>query len=221
MAVKKRVAVVTPTILKSVDTLKRCVESVQRQTYEHVDHIVIVDGYFDSIYNSIEDYLYQRGVKLFYTGEDKSNTWGAYPRQWFLDRIHSALPDVYEYVVHVDDDNYIFPEYVEELVNGIEASGVDASICQIYHHGPVSMSWFPSYQAINTESDVVCIVKGDPPVLQNIDTLNVMVKTKVMAKYGWVTKAGDGGYCNDGETFEKMFSEIDYAHVNKILGIHY
>lgn len=217
----KKVAIVTPTILSDIKKLERCVNSVKNQTYDNLRHILIIDGFMDKEVLSYIGNLIGFDVDVFFTNKEKSNTWGAYPRQWFLDNVVSESPDEYEYVVYLDDDNYIFPEYVEEMVAAIEGSDVSGSICKIYHHGPVSHKYFKNYAAINNDDNIVCVVSGNPPVYQNIDTLNVMVRISELVKYGWVCKSGDQGYCNDGETYERLFQNISYVYVNKILGIHY
>lgn len=217
-----KVAIVTPTILSDFEKLKRCIKSVQNQTYNNIQHIIIIDNFYKKEYDNMLNYFKDNfNCEFYFTESEKSDTWGAYPRQFFLDEIVSENPDLYKYVVHLDDDNYMFPEYVKEMVDVIEKNNVDAAICKIYHHGPVSPNYFKNYDVINEDENVVCIVSGNPPVLMNIDTLNVMIKTDKMYNHGWVCKKGYNGYCNDGETFESLFKNIEYVYLNKILAIHY
>ena len=91
------------------------------------------------------------------------------------------------------------------MISGIK--NYDIGICKIIHMGPLPINLHPPPKILN----------GNPPVLRNIDTLQIIVKTEIMKKEGWEV---DKGYLADGFTIEKICKNNSYTFINQILGIH-
>jgi hypothetical protein len=57
--------------------------------------------------------------------------------------------------------------------------------------------------------------------VQNIDTLQVVARLDAINAVGWTTKTADeGGYLNDGLTFERLAGRFRYVEVPRVLGVH-
>lgn len=217
MSNAKTVLIITPTYNRPYEIVERCMRSVLTQTYVfrgdcNIDHLIISDQ--EDTPKELEELSYWDDNNVFITTTStslpNSNTWGAYPRQFGLDFYKDKE---YDYVMFLDDDNIIFPHYVEKQVNNIEHNNLDASICGVLHNGPLHPQYF---------SHSPNVVWGRPPLLRNIDTLNVMFKREVFEKHRWVCKVGEEGYCNDGETYEKIFMDdsIRFGYFDEILAVH-
>jgi len=224
---KINILVITPTILKNFEELSRCVKSVENQALPDnisVHHLIVYDGFEKDMPEIFFDFknLYR---DIISTNQEKSNTWGAYPRQFGIDMINSNSGFfgnvVFDYVLFLDDDNYLFPEYVNDMFNAITQNDADTAICKIYHHGPVNTYYNNKLEAVNTYDEVVAVISGNPPHLFNIDTLNVMFKSDVWKNNKWVTLKGNDGYLNDGNTYQKILKDTKNCFVHKILAIHY
>jgi len=109
----KRVTVITPTI--GTKYLRQNLESVSNQTYDNLTHLVVSDG--PDTENNLED-----KVKSF-----NRTTFLALPHNtghsgYNGHRIYGAMTYLAEadYVMFLDEDNWIDPNHVEELVKVTE-----------------------------------------------------------------------------------------------------
>jgi hypothetical protein len=57
---------------------------------------------------------------------------------------------------------------------------------------------------------------GIPPVLNNVDALQAVVRTEAMRKTGHCQR----GYTSDGYTIEKLTREHSWIAINDVLGMH-
>ncbi len=100
--------------------LKKCIESVQEQTYALVKHLVVVDGSefnkrVDACIASLDD---QRGIDVillpYTTGKNR----------WHGHRIYGAMPSIAmaDYVCWLDEDNWFDPEHIESLISSVQSS---------------------------------------------------------------------------------------------------
>lgn len=204
------VAVITPTFNRPLEFLDRCIRSVQWQTYgiNQIKHFICHDGPNPNK-ESFKEYLSSNNWhNIFYSEMDfNTNTYGASVRQHILD----VYTEDVKYVVHLDDDNLLFPEFIQEHVKILEQNeDAKFSICKIIHTGPLPSKLGPAPQ----------IISGTPPVFQNIDTLQVMVNKDAMKLCGWTQNKGKLGYCNDGYTYERLGTLYKWIELPKILAIH-
>ena len=120
----KKVTIITPTT--GSNYLDTNLNSVSKQTYDNIEHLVVVDGpaYWDkanSALNTYEDktvmYLQEN------TGADQYNG----------HRIYGAMPYLVnsDYVIFLDEDNYIEPTHIESLVKVAENNDWAFSLRQI------------------------------------------------------------------------------------------
>ncbi len=197
------ITIITPTFRRSDDVFRRCLDSVNGQGCSKWKHIVIVDDETFEGHVS-QDILqkYSSDKRIFLLAGKQTKNSGNTPRQIGIDHCDT------EYLMFLDDDNIIFPNCVEVFLKGFEKNKTDCLIAPIFHCGPLPMHLGPP----------PIILRGNPPVLKNIDTQNICVKTDVMKKCGW---AVDKGYCADGYTFEKLCKMCSFSFLQDILGVHF
>lgn len=116
--VKPTVVVITPTIGK--EKLQRAVESVAKQTYENIKHLVVVDGhqFFDAVIN-----MPLTIGKLQITASPINS--GA--NGFYGHRIYAAYPHLVneDYVAFLDEDNWWDEKHIASLINLIEKNRLD------------------------------------------------------------------------------------------------
>lgn len=97
-------AIITPTYEGRDALLLRALESVRVQTCKLFEHIVVGDGPTGSIQNLCARY----GV-TYYELPKRTGHWGTEPRNFALSVADS------EYVMFLDDDNYLLEDCIETL----------------------------------------------------------------------------------------------------------
>ena len=107
-----KVAVVTPTI--GSKTLKKCIDSVDKQTYEDLVHYIFIDGnqYTDTVYEDIVCAPRVRTVRL----EENVG------KGWYGHRVYAASSFLVnaDVVCYLDEDNWFDIHHVEDLVSVLE-----------------------------------------------------------------------------------------------------
>jgi glycosyltransferase involved in cell wall biosynthesis len=104
------VTVITPTTGASY--LRQAIESVKNQTYDNIQHLVVVDGNHPRAIPILQDYPHVDLIKLPYsTGKDRFNGHRIYGASIYLARG--------EYVCFLDEDNWFDPEHIESLMKVI------------------------------------------------------------------------------------------------------
>lgn len=120
LIIERSVTVITPTIGSS--KLKDAVESVQKQTYRNLSHLIVVDGtdYFNSAVDNIPF-----GLDANITMLPLPYNTGA--RGFNGQRIYASIPHLVnsDYVFFLDEDNWYEPDHVASLVETIEKSNLD------------------------------------------------------------------------------------------------
>ena len=107
-----KVAVVTPTI--GAETLEKCVESVQNQTYENLTHYVFLDGkeHENKIWHQFGDATKIKTIRL----EENVG------KGWYGHRVYAACGYLVnaDVVCYLDEDNWFESNHVEKLVERIK-----------------------------------------------------------------------------------------------------
>ena len=114
-----------------------------------------------------------------------------------------------KYVMFLDDDNMIMPNYLEKMVAALEANlEVGFALCRVIHFGPLNESVLGKPPIVLT---------GEPVKLYHVDPLQVLVRREVMQEIGWDTEVG---YLSDGVTLEKLGNKFKHVRVDEVLGVH-
>lgn len=205
------VAVITPTYKRPTKTIDRCVKSVKSQSYTGpILHIICSDGPEEEHVRNYVDSLMDINIMYVFTGEN-TNSYGGGVREYVLKNYIENDSDI-KYLVHMDDDNVIFPHFIEDNVTALEQNPDKAfSICKILHLGPL-----PNHLGGLGPQ----VINGIPPVLMNIDTLQVVVRRDAMVQCRWNTYSGEQGYYNDGYTYERLGQMFEWIEVPELLAVH-
>jgi len=111
---KPLVTIITPTT--GTKYLQQCVDSVANQTYQNIQHLVVIDG---KEHRKKAEQQIHHDVDLltlpYNTGFDQYNGHRIYGASTFL-----AKGD---YLIFLDEDNWFEPNHVEALVNSLTDTG--------------------------------------------------------------------------------------------------
>ena len=165
------VSVVTPTYLRN-DSLFRMIESLEWQTYKGVISVYIChDGPNEELKERIAQYRTPKSnsrllIQYFEVEHEGLN--GGFPRKYLLD---GQVPNE-GYVVFIDDDNVVYPSFIEHLVNLVENKRI--GFCRIEHQ---------RFGKLFPESDFIGKVE-----FEHIDSLNVIVEASLAKKHSdeWI-----------------------------------
>lgn len=196
-----KVTIITPTYNTKLEELDRCLDSVQRQTYRDFEQIICTDGPPDpvvaaAIANRNDPRLRYRWTTDHYGG------WGHAVRRAMM------LVAGGDYLCFLDDDNIIFPTYLDKMLTALGGSHPDCAfaICAIVHYGPV----------IPELGRTPIVLMGEPKA-QLIDTLQVVVERQAMRAVGWL----GNDYISDGHNYERLGRAYNFVRVPEVLGIHH
>lgn len=92
--------------------LRQCLDSILDQTYEHFECLLINDGSTDSSQQIAEEYLMDSRFKLI----NQSNKGLSEARNTGISHIREEST----FVAFVDSDDYIYPDFLETLIEHIE-----------------------------------------------------------------------------------------------------
>lgn len=129
LIIEKSVVVITPTIGSS--KLRDAVESVQKQTYRNISHLIVVDGadYFESAVDNITFGLDSNITILPLPYNTGAN--GFYGH-----RIYAGIPHLLnaDYIFFLDEDNWYEKDHVASLVEVLDRGNDFAySLRKIYN----------------------------------------------------------------------------------------
>lgn len=113
------ISVLVP-VYNSEKYIKRCIESILKQTYKNFEIIIIDDGSTDNSKKICTDYLKKdQRVKLI-----KQNNRGiAYTRNRLINEA------IGKYITFIDSDDYVNPKYLETLYYNCLRENAEISIC--------------------------------------------------------------------------------------------
>ena len=154
---KVKYSFITPTY-KRYKTLKRCIDSVLSQIYDNWEMLICSDGFDNKVKNIIELYNDNR---ITYSFTEPTNFFGSHQRNSLLNKTTG------DYVIFLDDDNYIYDNHLK-IIN----ENIDNSDILIYH--------------INFENYEYSVIPLENKIEhRKIDTLNFVVKRELTTRYKW------------------------------------
>lgn len=115
----KKVSIIIP-VYNAALYLKRCIDSICNQTYGDWHIIAIDDGSTDDSWNILEEY--KRCLKDKITIIHQENSGVAKTRNRGIEESKG------DYILFIDNDDYIDTEYIECYVHAIEEGGYDCVI---------------------------------------------------------------------------------------------
>lgn len=197
----------------------RGIDSIREQTFKDFELLVYHDG-------PLIDASVSTPVPVI-CSEQRFNDFGHSLR----DRgIREAIGD---YIVHFNADNVLYPSALAEIANEIRrpprmrdqdtGAVIDSDAIIIF---PIKML---GLQRINgtvvqfkgqpgVRAPFYEIMTGNPPVYQNIDAMQLVMKRSLwLAEGGWRDKSAEG----DGRMYEAFAKKYGYRTVGPVLGEHF
>ncbi len=111
-------------LYENSDTLRRCIESVKNQTYDHIEHIIIDGGSGNETLDILK--RYEDELEYVVSEPDK----GIYHAM--NKGIQLAKGD---FICLLNSDDYYEPGFVEQLLNKQKETGAEVVYCDYYHGG--------------------------------------------------------------------------------------
>lgn len=197
------ISVLTPTWNRGIKMLNRCMTCVNWQSFEDWEHVIVSDGPDPKLREYFSETSKNNTKRKFFELEENNADYGASVRKLAMPWLKG------KYIAFLDDDNIIFPEFLEEMVGALEGTPpeIGFAVCQIVHMGPLQ-AWVGQPPQL---------LQGWPIVVGGIDTLQVVVKKEAIEKVGWIS---EGGFFSDGYTYEALAKQYRHVRVEKLLGIH-
>ena len=112
----KKVTVIVP-VYNSEKYIGRCLDSILKQTYEDFEILVVNDGSKDNSQNIINKYKKNYSEKITYVEQENKGV--ATTRNESIKKADS------EYIMFVDNDDYLDKDYIETFVKTIEDGKYD------------------------------------------------------------------------------------------------
>lgn len=195
-----KVSIITPTLNRNPETVKRCLYAVKWQIFTDWEQLIFSDGTDEpAIRKMITDNADKR--QSYYHAAVNQGHFGAGIRHYAMQYCQG------DYICFLDDDNILFPDYIGKMSQALDENPeAGFAISKTVHMGPLAPRW----------GEPPKLLTGIPPVLQNIDTIQIMVRKEAMEKCGWVLN----GYMSDGYTYEKLGKMFPYVEVPELLSIH-
>ncbi len=117
------VSIVIP-VYNAEKYLERCLNTIINQTFQNIEIILVDDGSTDNSGSICDDYATKDGR---FRVVHKSNEGVSSARQTGLDLAGG------EYVIHADPDDWVEPNWIEELVKYALEKRADITMCGYYH----------------------------------------------------------------------------------------
>ncbi len=112
--------------------LRRCIDSVLCQTYTNLEILLVDDGSTDGSGGLCDSYVEaDNRVRVIH----KANGGLAEARNSGLDEING------KYVLFIDGDDYVAPEHIELLYQGLKMYGADISCCGLVRSSDNKIVW--------------------------------------------------------------------------------
>jgi glycosyltransferase involved in cell wall biosynthesis len=201
-----KVSIITPTI--GSPELGKLLESINLQTYIDIEHIIVIDGvreYGQKVHKILKevpaaDSIQRHIIELPY------NT-GA--NGYFGHKIYASIPQIVngDYVIFIDDDNYIHPNHVQIYMDPIKEKGYDWMYClrKITENGKV---------ICNDDCESLGSLSGAfyNPSVHLIDTNCYCIKRQVLIQESHIWNCK--GYNNDTDPDRKFGRKLMEMYPN-------
>lgn len=164
-----KVYIITATV--GTEFLDICMESVQKQTYPNLEHIVVCDGveHYEKVLHMIEKH---KGGSVPIS--PMILPWNTGRNKFICHKIYAAVPHLLHgpaYVNFLDEDNYVEPNHISSMIETLQEKGylwtfclrnivgkknnmICRDICESL--GNLSMTWVAEFHRIDYLIDTSC-----------------------------------------------------------------
>lgn len=210
----KKVTIITPTV--GSQELFKCIKSVSEQTYENVEHMIVVDGkeFWEKSKEIIETVDYNK-LELYLPQNVGSGG-------WYGHRVYAATSYLInsDYVMFLDQDNWLDEDHVAKCVETLESHDYDWVFSLRSIHEPNgTFICNDNCESLGAWATWVSLIQGSPN--SHIDTSCFFIKREVLVS---VAGAWYGQYGQDRIFFHHLskyypnFSCTGYNTLNYRLG---
>ena len=127
-----KVSIIVP-VYNTEKYLRQCIDSILAQTYTDLEIILVDDGSLDSSGAICDEYAAKDSrVRVFHI----ENGGVSNARNYALDRATG------EYVMFVDADDLVKPEYVDRMTNAAINMSAELAVCRFMHGGRYTLNDF-------------------------------------------------------------------------------
>lgn len=179
------------------NTIKKCLDSIVKQTYSNFELIIIDDGSTDSSFNICEQYAKKDSrIKLIH----QENRGVSSARNLGLDLSEG------EYIAFIDSDDFIANDYLEYLYQLIQKYNSDIAICS---HQTINM-FEQIYEPMNEGIDFILSSQDflEKMLYGELKGIGISIHSRLISK-----KLFDGIRFPDGKLFED--SAVSYKNILK------
>ena len=137
------ITIVVP-VYKVEKYLKRCVDSLLNQTYQDFEILLVDDGSPDNCGEMCDEYV-RKDSRIFVIHQKNGGLSAARNTglDWFYEQGRS------DYITFVDSDDWLHPQYLSILMNGIMENNVKISVCDFKR--VTAETYYESYDNIGYE----------------------------------------------------------------------
>ena len=114
-----KISIIVP-IYNGERYVEQLIEAIKKQTYKHIEVILVDDGSKDKTLESCYKFVGNDDRFVIYS---KKNGGASSARNYGLEKASG------EYIAFIDADDYIFPDYIQYLYDLIQKYSADASCC--------------------------------------------------------------------------------------------
>ena len=143
-----RVTVVTATWGRPKTLFAHAVESINRQTYENIEHLVVIDGHDPELSSALEKAGYQADTPSDRRYTFLGRNWTSYADNGSIGataRLVGSWMGTGELITYLDDDNDYDPEHIEQVVSLFESDPDLGFVISALKHWPLG---FPVQPAV-------------------------------------------------------------------------
>ena len=117
------ITIVVP-VYKVENYLHRCIDSILNQTYTDFELVLVDDGSPDNCGKICDEYV-EKDMRVFVIHQENGGLSAARNTgiNWFYEQNRS------DYITFVDSDDWLHPDYLKALINGIAENNVKISVC--------------------------------------------------------------------------------------------
>jgi glycosyltransferase involved in cell wall biosynthesis len=186
--------------------LEKCIQSIQKQDYSNIEHIIICDGkeYREKVIDIVNKYENVSFIAL---------PWNTGRNKVLCHKIYAAIPHLIQepsYISFLEEENYVEKNHISSMMKTIRDNNYkwsyslrnivdesDSFICKDYCEslGSVSMTWLSAFQM------------GD----YILDTSSYLVPVEIIREFSYCLQHSISGYPDADRLF---YSELSNKYKN-------
>lgn len=154
----KKISIIV-SVFNTEKYVKKCIDSILNQTYSNLELILVNDGSSDHSADILKEYEKNPKVKIIHNDGNKGLS---YSRNVALEASSG------DYIGYIDSDDYIDPDYYQNLVTSLEKEKAEIAVCDM--------------KLFFTESNTYQIVSGCSGTPSKINFINTGIAASACNK---------------------------------------